>query len=99
MILFSILNALFVMVCLLLIPLILVQKGKGSMGLGNVGGGAQMLFGGSGGQDVLQKATWVLSFIFMFGSLALAILKTREYNKARYLHNLKTAYQSPQETK
>jgi len=41
-----------------------MQKGKGGMGLGSMGGGAQMLFGGSGGQDIFQKTTWVLGIIF-----------------------------------
>jgi len=58
--------------------IILVQKGKGSMGLGNMGGGAQMLFGGGGGQDLFQKITWVLGAILLFGSLGLAIWKTKQ---------------------
>ena len=45
------------------------------MGLGSLGGGSQMLFGGSGGQDVFQKATWVMGAIFMIGSLGLALMK------------------------
>ena len=47
------------------------------MGLGALGGGAQTLFGGSGGQDLFQKITWVLGGIFMAGSLGLSILKSR----------------------
>lgn len=73
--LYGILITLFVFVCLFLIFIILLQKGKSSMGLGNLGGSTQMLFGGSGGQDVFQKATWVLGVIFMVGSLALAMMK------------------------
>ncbi len=45
------------------------------MGLGSLGGGSQMLFGGSGGQDVFQKATWVMGALFMIGSFGLALLK------------------------
>ena len=48
------------------------------MGLGGLGGGAQMLFGGSGGQDIFQKITWILGALFMFGSLSLALLKTSQ---------------------
>ncbi len=48
------------------------------MGLGNLGGGAQMLFGGSGGQDIFQKITWILGALFMAGSLSLAIIKSRQ---------------------
>lgn len=61
---------------LLLVLFVLIQKGKGSMGLGALGGGAQTLFGGSGGQDIFQKITWILGGIFMAGSLGLAILKS-----------------------
>jgi len=73
--LYGILIALFTILCFLLIFIILLQKGKSSIGLGSLGGGSQMLFGGSGGQDVLQKATWVMGALFMGGSLFLALLK------------------------
>lgn len=71
---YGFLLTLFVMLCLFLIVIILVQKGKGSTGLGSLGGGTQMLFGGSGGQDLFQKITWVLGAIFMVGSLLLVII-------------------------
>ncbi len=54
------------------------------MGLGNMGGGAQMLFGGSGGQDLFQKITWVLGTLFMAGSLFLAIMKSTSIGSTRY---------------
>ncbi len=73
--LYGILLTLFVAICPLLILLILIQKGKSSMGLGNLGGGSQMLFGGSGGQDIMQKVTWTLGALFMAGSLVLAKMK------------------------
>lgn len=73
--LYGLLVALFVVLCLLLIFIILLQKGKSSIGLGSLGGGSQLLFGGSGGQDVLEKATWVMGALFMGGSLFLALLK------------------------
>ena len=83
--LFGLLLTFYLAACLLLILLILVQKGKGSMGMGTLGGGAQMLFGGSGGQDIFQKTTWALGVIFMGGSLLLALMKTNYYNESRYL--------------
>ena len=73
--LYGVLVTLFTVMCLLLILIILIQKGKSSMGLGSLGGGSQMLFGGSGGQDVFQKATWVMGALFMVGSFGLALLK------------------------
>jgi len=65
----------FFLLCVLMVLLILMQKGKSSMGLGGLGGGTQLLFGGSGGQDLFQKATWVMGVLFMSGSLILAIMK------------------------
>lgn len=81
--LFGFLLTLFVINCFLLILLILIQQGKSSMGLGAMGGGTQMLFGGSGGQDIFQKTTWVLGTIFMLGSFALAL--HRSQSSSQYL--------------
>lgn len=86
MFLFGLLVTLYVIVCFLLILLVLVQKGKGNLGIGNLGGSTQMLFGGSGGQDLFQKITWVLGAFFMFSSLFLSIMKTAQYNESRYLN-------------
>lgn len=75
--LFGILATAFVILSFSLILLIMLQKGKGSLGLGTMGGGNQMLFGGSGGQDFFQKTTWVLLTLLMAGSLGLALMKSR----------------------
>lgn len=71
---YGFLLTLFILLCFFLIAIILVQKGKGSAGLGSLGGGTQMLFGGSGGQDLFQKMTWILGAIFMAGSLLLVVV-------------------------
>ncbi len=55
------------------------------MGLGSMGGGTQMLFGGGGGQDIFQKTTWVLVALFLSSSLGLAIYKNKSVNKARHI--------------
>ena len=55
-----------------------MQKGKGGMGLGSMGGSNQMLFGSGGGQDLFQKMTWILGALIIFGSLGLAIWKAKE---------------------
>jgi preprotein translocase subunit SecG len=68
----------YFIICILLILTVLIQKSKGSMGLGSIGGGAQTLFGGSGGQDVFQKITWILGGLFMAGSLLLALMKSHQ---------------------
>jgi preprotein translocase subunit SecG len=74
---------LFVLLALFLVLFILIQQGKGDMGLGSLGKGGQMLFGGSGGQDFFEKATWVMGALFMVGALAITILKTKEAEKSR----------------
>ncbi len=53
------------------------------MGLGSLGGGTQLLFGGSGGQDLFQKITWTLGITFMIASLVLA--KMKKPSTSRYL--------------
>ncbi len=75
MIIFSLLNVLYGIMCCLIILLVLIQKGKGNMGLGSMGGGNQMLFGSSGGQDIFQKTTWILCALLLVGSLTLSVFK------------------------
>jgi preprotein translocase subunit SecG len=72
---YGLLLSVFIFCAFLLVLLILIQQGKGSMGLGSIGGSSQILFGGSGGQDIFQKITWTLGSIFMAGSLILALMK------------------------
>jgi protein translocase SecG subunit len=76
------LTILFAILCVFLVLFILIQQGKGDMGLGGLGGG-QMLFGGSGGQDFFQKATWIMGSIFILGALGFSVLKTKETSKSR----------------
>ena len=80
----------FVLLCFSLILIIFMQKGKGSMGLDALGGGSQMLFGGSGGQDLFQKITWVLVALFLSGSLFLSISKSR--NSTKYMSKLRNQF-------
>ncbi|MGZ6250493.1 MAG: preprotein translocase subunit SecG [Candidatus Chromulinivorax sp.] len=75
MIFFSLLTALYGFMCCLIILLVLLQKGKGNMGLGSMGGGNQMLFGSSGGQDIFQKTTWILCALLLVGSFGLSVFK------------------------
>lgn len=55
------------------------------MGLGSFGGSSQMLFGGTGGQDLFQKITWILGIIFMAGSLWLSLMRTHRAARLPYL--------------
>ena len=83
--LIGLMTTLLVILGFIMIPLILIQKGKGGMGLGSLGGANQMLFGGSGGQDLFQKITWGMGAVFMCLTLGLSILKTSNQYKAKYV--------------
>ena len=71
----------FVILCVFLGGFILIQQGKGDFGLSNMSGN-QMLFGGSGGREFFEKATWILGALFIFGALGLTIIKSRQLRKS-----------------
>jgi len=48
------------------------------MGLGSIGSGSQILFGGSGGRSFFEKATWVMAALFILGALGLSLMKSKE---------------------
>ncbi len=75
MIVRTILLSIEVVICLLLIGLILMQKSKGSGGLGTAFGGGmgESLFGSRAG-NVLTRATIVLAAAFMVNTLLLALV-------------------------
>jgi preprotein translocase subunit SecG len=85
MFLYALLMVVYFINSIVLVLMILIQKGKSSMGIGSFGGGNQMLFGGSGGQDIFQKVTWVLGTIFMVGSLLLALMKSQQIQHLPYV--------------
>lgn len=81
---FTLLLVLFTILAILLAIIILIQPGKGDMGLGSIGSGTQVLFGGSGGRSFFEKITWVLGAIFIFGALGLSLIKTKENQTSRF---------------
>jgi len=74
---YTFLMILFIILCFFLAIFVLIQQGKGDLGLGSMSG-TQMLFGGSGGQNFFQRATWVMGALFMLGALGLSILKSKQ---------------------
>jgi len=74
---YALLMVLFIILCFFLAFAVLIQQGKGDLGIGSLG--SQMLFGGSGGQTIFEKATWIMGALFIFGALGLAILKSKEH--------------------
>lgn len=79
----SLATGFFIFLAFLLGIIVLLQQGKGDMGMGGIGASSQMLFGGSGGQDFFEKVTWTFGFLFIFGALGLAILKSRNISQSK----------------
>jgi preprotein translocase subunit SecG len=72
---FYVVTALYVIACLLMMLVILLQRGKGG-DIANAfgGGGTQTAFGARAGATVLTRATTILATLFMLGSLMLGIM-------------------------
>jgi len=67
-----------VVVCLFLIVVVLLQSGKAADLAGAFGGmGSQTAFGPRGSATLLSKATTISAILFMFTSMSLSILATR----------------------
>ncbi|MBN2079195.1 MAG: preprotein translocase subunit SecG [Spirochaetes bacterium] len=73
-ILITVTSVFFLILCILLVILILLQSDK-SAGMGILGGSSQSAFGSSTA-DVITKATGVMIGLFMIGSMALAALES-----------------------
>lgn len=69
------LYALHILVCLILIGVVLLQRGKGAdLGASLGGGGANTLFGSRGAGNFLSKMTTASAIVFMGTSLSLSYL-------------------------
>jgi len=66
-----------VLACLLLIPVILIQSGKGADISASFGGSSQTVFGSSGGANFFTRLTTTLAGIFMLTSLVLTTLSNQ----------------------
>jgi preprotein translocase subunit SecG len=76
--LYYVFAAIYVVVCLILILVVLLQQGKGGDIANAFGGGtSQAAFGARSGATVLSRATTVCAVLFMLGALALVILGQR----------------------
>jgi len=68
-----ILIILHVFVCLALILIVLLQRGKGA-GMGAAfGGSSQTVFGSAGATSFLHKVTTIVAIVFMLTSLGLSL--------------------------
>ena len=69
---------LYVLTCLVLMLVILLQQGKGGDIANAFGGGSsQAAFGARSGATVLSRATTVCALLFVVGAIALGILGQR----------------------
>jgi preprotein translocase subunit SecG len=70
--------AIYVITCLVLMLVVLLQQGKGGDIANAFGGGAsQAAFGARSGATVLSRATTVCAVLFMLGALLLGVLGQR----------------------
>ena len=71
-------TTIYVLVCLVLVLVVLLQQGKGGDIANAFGGaGSQTAFGARSGATVLSRATTVCAVLFMLGALTLALMGQR----------------------
>ncbi len=76
--LYYLLATVFVVNCLVLLLVILIQQGKaGDMASAFGGGSSQAAFGARTGATLLTKVTWVSASLFFAGALVLSIVSAR----------------------
>ena len=94
----SLLLGLFIFLSFILGVFVMLQQGKGDMGLGALHSSGQALFGGSGGQTFFEKLTWVLGAVFMLGALSLTVLRMQELDTTRISVSQKQTPAAPMPT-
>ena len=76
--LYYLVEALYVIVCLVLMLVILLQQGKGGDIANAFGGGSsQAAFGARAGATVLSRATTIAAVLFIVGALVLGLVGQR----------------------
>ncbi len=81
----TMLVALHVIICILLVITVLLQFGKGAeMGAVMGGGASQAVFSSSAKGNFLTKLTTVLAIGFMVNSIVLTTIKSRESKKSLF---------------
>src|SRR5256885_15922180 len=75
---YYVIAAIYVLTCLTLMLVVLLQQGKGGYIANAFGGGtSQAAFGARSGATVLSRATAVCAVLFMLGAIVLGILGQR----------------------
>ncbi len=86
--------AVHLLVCVALILIVLLQRGKGANMGAVFGGSSQAVFGGAGATSFLHKVTVAAAIIFMLTSLGLAFL----FGKGKTSSIMKGVSQTQQQT-
>lgn len=90
----SIILALHIVVCVLLVIFILLQSGKEGMGV-IFGGGNTSVFGSSGAGSLLAKMTAFMAVIFVLTSLSYTYVTSRHETKDSAVLNVRIEDQAP----
>src|SRR5882672_5631623 len=74
--LFYVVTALYILVCLTMMLVVYLQQGKGGDIAAAFGGGgsSQAAFGARSGATILSRATWIAAALFIIGALALGMM-------------------------
>ena len=89
----------FLLTCVALCALILLQQSKSGGGMGALGGGASStVFGARGAGTFLYKTTRFLAVVFFVGALLLGYLQNREVHRDNSILNQKTVAQEAEKS-
>jgi preprotein translocase subunit SecG len=78
---FTIVLVFHLLIGLAIVGLVLMQQGKGADAGASFGGGAQTVFGASGGANVFSRLTAVLATLFFITSITLVYLAVPDKQK------------------
>lgn len=87
--------ALHVTVCIALVVVVLLQRGKGAEVGAVFGGSSQTVFGASGAGGALFRLTWTFAAIFFATSLYLAYSSTRRVTGSIFQDRSVTTHMAP----
>ena len=92
----SALTVLHVIVCVFLIAVVLLQRGKGAeMGAVFGGGASSTVFGSRGAGNFLTLLTKICAAVFMLTSLSLSYLLTEQAGERLFDGEIETSEQAP----
>lgn len=89
---------LHILVCIALILIVLLQKGKGADMGAAFGGSSQTVFGGAGASSFLTKLTTAAAIIFMVTCLLLAFGFQKGKTSSSIMTNVKTSAPAAQQS-